>query len=158
VIPAQDATPDVHKQTERVIKMHLMNKKSFTLLEMIIVIVIIGILAGVALPNYMKTKEKAYAAEAWINLQSLMTLSKAYYLENNAWPVIGSLSPNPNNNPGKRFTYDVWPDVLGNPGYEVYCYNADASVYYLVGCRDCGSTGEYMQRWHYFNGGWHLLN
>jgi len=39
-------------------------KKGYTLLELIIVVVVIGILASLAMPQYMKVTERAKAAEA----------------------------------------------------------------------------------------------
>ena len=41
-----------------------MNRKAFTLLELLIVILIIAIIATLAFPEYMKWREKAIAAEA----------------------------------------------------------------------------------------------
>ncbi len=46
-------------------------KKGFTLIEMLVVVLIIGILAGIALPQYQKSVEKSKASEALIILKSL---------------------------------------------------------------------------------------
>lgn len=41
-----------------------MEKRGFNLLELLIVVMIIGVLAGIALPNYLQVQEKTRGAEA----------------------------------------------------------------------------------------------
>jgi len=55
---------------------------AFSLLELTIVIVIIGILASIGLVQYSKIVEKARSAEAYFMLAQIVTAEKRYYLEN----------------------------------------------------------------------------
>lgn len=59
-----------------------MNKKAFTLIELLVVVLIIGILAAVALPQYQKAVEKAYFAEAVVQVKALGNAEKVYFLAN----------------------------------------------------------------------------
>jgi len=54
-------------------------KFGFTLLELIVVIIIIGILATLGFIQYTSVIEKGRKAEARANLGTLRTLEKAYY-------------------------------------------------------------------------------
>ncbi len=56
-------------------------KKGFTLLETLIVIIIIGILVGLALPLYTKAKERALGNEAKANLKLIAAAERIYKME-----------------------------------------------------------------------------
>ncbi len=58
-----------------------MKSKAFTLLELTIVIVIIGILAIIAIPNYSKTMERSRAAEGVSILGALRAAQLRYFDE-----------------------------------------------------------------------------
>ena len=57
------------------------NKKGFTLLELLVVVLIIGILSAVALPQYQKAVEKSRATEAITLLGSLANAEEIYKIE-----------------------------------------------------------------------------
>ncbi len=60
-----------------------MFKKGFTLLEILIVVIIIGILAAIALPQYSATLEKGRSAEAVTNVGSIRMALDRYWYQNN---------------------------------------------------------------------------
>lgn len=58
------------------------NKNGFTLLEMLVVVLIIGILAGIALPQYRESVEKSIIQEAAINLRAIANANERFYMIN----------------------------------------------------------------------------
>lgn len=53
--------------------------KAFTLMELLIVLIIIGILVLLALPNLMPLISKAKSTEAQLQLEHVYTLEKSYF-------------------------------------------------------------------------------
>ena len=60
-------------------------KKGFTLLELIVVIIILGILATLGFSQYMKMVEKGRSAEARMILGQIRTAQATYQLENGSY-------------------------------------------------------------------------
>lgn len=61
-------------------------KKGFTLVEMLVVVLIIGILSSIALPNYMRSIEKSRATEAMNMVKAINDAIYAYAAERASCP------------------------------------------------------------------------
>ena len=58
-----------------------MNKKGFTLIELMIVIAIIGILAAIAIPNFIAYRDKAFCGQAEHDAQNTLAALSSYYAD-----------------------------------------------------------------------------
>lgn len=76
------------------------NRKGFTLIELMIVVVIIGILAALAIPRFMKATSKAKQSEAKQLLKQIYTMEHTYRQGNNTYGDNGLTSA-----PGALFTF-----------------------------------------------------
>ena len=76
------------KQTQNEIKQKSKNTKftkGFTLLELLVVVMIIGVLAAIALPQYQKAKYKAIDAKLRLVFNDITKAQKLYYTVNGAY-------------------------------------------------------------------------
>ena len=69
------------------------NSKGFTLIELMIVIAIIGILAAIAIPNFIAYRDKAYCGYAEGDAQNTLAALSSYFSEptRTQLPSIGEL-------------------------------------------------------------------
>ncbi len=102
--------------------------RGFTLIELLVVITIIGILASIALPNYIKAKDKAKEVEAKASLHTIQIALERYNTDNSDYPpyllggdIAGWLTWHVKwneNNPDKNLPANAWvQDPMVEYGY-----------------------------------------
>jgi prepilin-type N-terminal cleavage/methylation domain-containing protein len=132
----------------------IMTNKGFTLIEVLIVVIIIGILAAIALPQYVSTIEKARSGEAVTNIGSIRQSIDRYWYQNNdltgaTLPADGSTGTldidNPNAITNKLYSYAL--SGLSGPGAErAYTITASRTVgavsYWVKWTQTNNATGK----------------
>jgi type IV pilus assembly protein PilA len=113
--------------------------RGFTLVEIMIVVAIIGILAAIAVPNFIKYQARAKQSEAKASLRGFFMAQRHYFSERDGFTQdIGSLSFSPER--GNRYAYrtaatpTAWQvrstallsNTPGRQGIEVDCYKLGA--------------------------------
>ena len=68
------------------------SNKGFTLIELMIVVAIIGILAAIAIPNFLRFQLKSKSSEGKVNIAAIRTAEESYLAEFGVY-VLAPLSP-----------------------------------------------------------------
>jgi len=135
------------KRMNNIIPLKRIDCRGFTLIELMVVIVILGILAGLLVPRIMGRPEEAKQLKAKIQIEGLETALKLYKLDNGMYPDISqglqALIERPDTEPFPkkwrkggylekgRLPKDPWENdfVYLSPGihgdYEIISYGAD---------------------------------
>ncbi|RLM19427.1 type II secretion system protein GspG [Brenneria alni] len=120
-------------------------QRGFTLLEIMVVIVILGVLASLVVPNLMGNKEKADRQKAISDIVALESALDMYKLDNNRYPTTEQgmnalvkkpgVQPEPRHYPSegyiRRLPQDPWGAdyQLLNPGQhgtlDIFSYGPD---------------------------------
>jgi len=105
-------------------KLHT-RRGGFTLIELMIVVAIIGILAAIAIPNFLRFQLKAKSSEGKTNLAAIRTAEESYFAE---FGVYVSSEPSPTligNNQKVTFTHAI-PDA----GFDIVGWEPEGQVYF----------------------------
>ena len=76
------------------------SNKGFTLIELMIVVAIIGILAAIAIPNFLRFQLKAKSSEGKVNIAAIRTAQESYLAEFGSYLVAVSSPAAAVTNPG----------------------------------------------------------
>ena len=102
------------------------DKKGFTLLELLVVVLIIGILAAIALPQYNRTVTKAKYAEVLVNVKAVEDAIDRYLLANDGFPST-HMGTNMLKTVDLELTGGEWIDTstykINKKNYTAFCSN-----------------------------------
>ena len=91
----------------------LRSKKGFTLIELMIVVAIIGILAAIAIPNFLKFQAKSKQSEAKTNLGAIFTGQLSFFGEQNRYGFFDQIGWSPSGVTRYHYTLSGWTDNAG---------------------------------------------
>lgn len=98
-------------------------QKGFTLIELMIVVAIIGILAAIAIPNFLRFQLKSKSSEGKVNIAAIRTAEESYLAEFGTY-VAGTASPTVAD-PGPQ--KQEWAD---NGGFNTLGWSPEGMVFF----------------------------
>jgi len=104
-------------------------EKGFTLIELIIVVIIIGVLAAIAGPMMQGNVDKAKKSEAIAALGAIRTAERCYYVENGEYTIVANTSWDN----GNLAAYIRATDINGRY-FSSNCYDVFNNSGYIAGC------------------------
>jgi type IV pilus assembly protein PilA len=112
-----------------------MSRKSedagFTLVELLVVIIILGVLAAIAIPSFMNQREKAWRKAAVSDLRNAAVVMETYFDETGTYLPVGALTPGLTEpftfrtSGGSEGDVEVFLPVAGMTTATEYCLEAD---------------------------------
>ena len=103
------------------------SNKGFTLIELMIVVAIIGILAAIAIPNFLRFQLKSKSSEGKVNIAAIRTAQESYLAEFGAY-VNADVSPNVADPGPAKTTFSLNGGITN--GFNTLGWSPEGRVYF----------------------------
>lgn len=115
---------------------NIRNSTGFTLVELMIVVVIIGILAALAIPRFMRVTTKSKQSEAKAILKQIYTLQVGYRVEHDIYLVTGAQASA--TNPTAFTSLGLGVEIMPTARYSFTITSTDAGATNFTATATCG--------------------
>jgi len=101
-----------------------LRERGFTLIELMIVVAIVGILASIAIPNFIHMQTRARRSEVFVNLKGIAVAEGAYYQLYDDFVAAGTSPTTPLDRKAYPFDQTVagWAELGWFPDGDVRCH------------------------------------
>lgn len=112
-----------------------MKESGFTIIELLIILVIIGLLAAIAIPQFTSYKQRSFDGRSQSDLRNAISIEEAYYIDNEAYTTLLAdlitfgFKPSPGVNLTLALNGSGWAgySVHGQGSFK-YCFDSTNSI------------------------------
>lgn len=122
--------------------------RGFTLVELLVVVVVLGILTAVAVPQFENAKVASYDAASRTDLRNMVTAAEQHFQEAGTYPdeegAAGASASTFSFRPSDGVAWSVAP-VAGGSGFRAAAWHRDSQACFEVGVNASGTLPSVHQ-------------